>query len=121
MLEGEHVTVRTCSEVLNVFKEMCFTVARSNACRGAHCVTRDFLQSVQKGVRTTKLKSSAVQFSLNGQKVVVLDTKLFLEINHRTFCRFGDVFGPDTQPTEEEFLDFYAQILYNNGNRASHG
>ncbi len=37
------------------------------------------------------------------------------------FQSFGEVFGPDTQPTEEEFQDFYAQLLFNQGNRASHG
>ena len=35
--------------------------------------------------------------------------------------RLGEVFGPETQPTEEEFLDFYAQYLYKHGNRVFHG
>ena len=37
------------------------------------------------------------------------------------FYSFGEVFGPDTQSTEEEFIDFYAQLVYKHGNRAFHG
>ena len=40
---------------------------------------------------------------------------LYISINVY-FYRFGEVFGPQTQPDTEEFTDFYAGILNNNGN-----
>ena len=33
---------------------------------------------------------------------------------------FGEVFGPESQPSEEEFEDFWYGMTYNNGNAVMH-
>ena len=36
------------------------------------------------------------------------------------FSSLGDVFGPETQPTEEEFSAFYSAVLHNDGYAINH-
>lgn len=103
----------------------------------AHILTHDYGVSVMQELLARKVNFSILSVSfLNGalfpdlhrarlvQRLLENDILGPIVSKFMTYYSFrrslGEVFGPNTQPTEEQFKDFWNLVMFNGGHLISH-